>query len=153
MTARRDRNPASDPPAFRLFNEIGIIAQLANTQLERVLPHGLTLSQFGVLNHFVRLGGAPNLVELARAFQVTKGAMTNTVQRLVEKGFVTVAPDPADRRGKRVTLTRAGRKARDDAVTALRPQLEALAAVFPAAEIERTLPFLQRLRTFLDLHR
>ena len=152
MTAQ-DRNPPSDPLTFRLFNEIGIIEQLANTQFARVLPHGLTLSQFGVLNHLVRLGGTPNLVDLARSFQVTKGAMTNTVRRLLDRQFVDVSPDPQDRRGKLVSLTPAGRAAREDAVSALYPKLAELAAEFSDSDIEQVLPFLRRLRAFLDSHR
>ena len=49
--------PTEDPLAFRLFTEIGIIEQLARNRLERGLPDGLKVSQFGVLNHLVRLGG------------------------------------------------------------------------------------------------
>ena len=66
--------PAEDPPAFRLFTEIGIIEQLARNRLERGLPDGLKVSQFVVLNHLVRLGGEWSPARLANAFQVTKGA-------------------------------------------------------------------------------
>ena len=39
---------------FRFFNEIGIIEQLSRNAFERVMPGGMKLSQFTVLNHFVR---------------------------------------------------------------------------------------------------
>jgi DNA-binding MarR family transcriptional regulator len=35
-------------------------------------------SQFKVLNHLVRLGDGTTPAKLAKAFQITKGAMTNT---------------------------------------------------------------------------
>ena len=38
-----------DPIAFRVMNEIGIIDQLGRTIFERAMPHGLTVSQFVVL--------------------------------------------------------------------------------------------------------
>ncbi len=98
-----------DPLAFRIFNEIGIISQLSSAVMERVLPHGLTMSQFGVLNHFVHLGGERTPAGLAEAFQVTRGAMTNTLARLDKAGFVMMRPDPKDGRGKIVTITEAGR--------------------------------------------
>ena len=85
-----DENNKSPPGEvyFRLFNEIGIINQLASNRAERAMPHGLTMSQFTVLNHFSRgLPPKPPL-ELANAFQVTKGAMTNTLKQLEGKGFV-----------------------------------------------------------------
>ena len=78
---------SADPPVFRLFNEIGIISQLSGTILARVLPHGLSMAQFGVLNNFVRLGGERTPAGLAEAFQVTRGAMTNTLTRLEAQGF------------------------------------------------------------------
>ena len=50
--------PATDHGAlyFQLFNEIGIIAQLSGNRFQRVLPQGLTVAQFSLLNHCVRLG-------------------------------------------------------------------------------------------------
>ena len=73
---------------FQLYNEIGIIDQLASTQFERALPHGLTQAQFSLLNHCVRLGDGETPAQLASAFQVTKGTMTSTLQKLTAKGFV-----------------------------------------------------------------
>ncbi len=99
---------ANDPVAFDFFTEIGIIAQLSQSRLQQALPGGLKLSHFTVLNHFARRGGEQSPAELARAFQVTKGAMTNTVQRLAARGLVAVRPDPRDGRAKLVSPTPAG---------------------------------------------
>ena len=41
---------------FQMFNEIGIISQLSSNRLERVLPEGMSIAQFSLLNHLVRLG-------------------------------------------------------------------------------------------------
>ena len=43
MTA--DPTPAPTDLVFRVFNEIGIIAQLAGNAFERVMPDGMTLAQ------------------------------------------------------------------------------------------------------------
>ena len=142
-----------DPLLFRFFNEIGIIEQLASNRFERVLPDGLKLAQFSVLNHFVRLGGEKSPYQLACAFQVSKGAMTNTLQRLAARGLVEIRPDPADGRAKRVAITAAGREMRERAVAALAPEFAALSEAFAAAEFAELLPFLQRLRAYLDRHR
>lgn len=142
-----------DPPEFRLFNEIGIIEQLARTRFERVMPHDLTLAQFGVLNHFARLGGDRSLVRLAGAFQVTKAAMTNIVGKLAAKRLVQVVPDPEDGRGKRVSITAKGLAARNAAIAALGPAFRDLAGALPRGEVEAILPVLTRLRIWLDTHR
>jgi DNA-binding MarR family transcriptional regulator len=47
--------------------------------------------------------------------------MTNTLQHLQSKGLVSVAADPDDGRAKIVTITPAGREARDRAIAALNP--------------------------------
>jgi DNA-binding MarR family transcriptional regulator len=143
----------ADPAAFRFFNEIGIIEQLARNVFERVLPDGLKVSQFALLNHFVRLGDDKNPADLARAFQVTKGAMTNTLQRLEARGLVTVGPDPDDGRGKRVHITEAGRRVRDRSIAALGPALAVLEREFGEAAFADALPFLERLRASLDAAR
>ena len=68
----------SDPAAviFTLFNEIGIINQLSTARFARVLAPELNPSEFGVLNHFVRLGDGKSPSYLAKAIQVTKPSMT-----------------------------------------------------------------------------
>jgi len=47
---------------------------------------------------------------LMAATQVASGTVTNRIDRLARRGFVTREPDPADRRGVLVRLTQAGRK-------------------------------------------
>ncbi len=140
----------SDPPIFNFFNEIGIIDQLAQTLLERALPDKLKMSHFGVLNHFARLGGEQGPAELARAFQVTKGAMTNTVQRLRDRGLVEVKPDPGDGRGKLVRITAKGLRVRAKAIKAISPEIVELEAQFGGGKFHKALPFMRELRMYLD---
>ena len=138
---------------FQLFNEIGIIAQLSANRFERVLPHGMTLAQFSLLNHCVRLGDGWTPARLAAAFQVTRGTMTSTLQKLEAKGFIRVDPDPDDARSKRVFLTPAGKQARDASLKALAPELAQLPEGFPPELAAEILPALERLRIWLDTHR
>lgn len=145
--------PPDDPPLFAFFNEIGIIEQLARNRFEQIMPHGLKLPHFSVLNHFVRLGVEQNPLALARAFQVSKGTMTNTIQRLEAKGFVSVRPDPRDGRGKIVAITDTGRAARNDAIAALAPLLATLEEAFSAEAFAQAVPFLSSVRAWLDRER
>lgn len=55
------------------------------------------------------------LVMLAERAGVTKQAVTPVVTDLVNKGYVQVRVDPADRRAKLVSLTREGKRLIDDA--------------------------------------
>lgn len=139
-----------DRPDVKVFAEIAMIDQLVTSRLERALPDGLSHAQFGVLSHFCRHGESATPAELARAFQVTKGAMTNTLQRLEAQGYVTVEPDPADGRRKLVEITPDGRTVHYQALSALRPMTESLRSAFTEAEFVAALPFLKALRTWLD---
>lgn len=140
--------------SFQVMTEIAIIGHLADTALAQVLPEELSIGGFGVLNHFVRLnveGESP--ARLARAFQVTKGAMTYTLQSLEGHGYVTVSPDPADARAKIVRITKKGRRARDEAAARVNPGMTALLDTIGADEFARALPFLMKLRQALDAAR
>ena len=146
--------PSACPrPDLELFTEIAIIDQLARNRVESRLPAGLSYAGLALLNHFARVGRPENPARLAEAFKVTKGAMTNTLQRLEALGFVAVARDPSDGRRKVVTLTARGVQAQREAQGAVRPQLETLRQAFPQADFDAALPFLRRLRAWLDQHR
>ena len=146
-------NKEEDPRIFAFFNEIGIIAQLSQTLLERSLPEGLKMAHFVVLNHFARLGGDRSPAELAEAMQVTRGAMTNTIRRLETRGLVEVRPDPRDGRGKRLRPTDRGLTVRQAAIAAIAPRMSDLERHFGAAAFSTALPFLQELRVHLDTAR
>ncbi len=135
---------------FEFFNEIGIINQLSSTRFERVLPDGLTLSQFSVLNNFARLGGTRTPAQLANAFQVTKGAMTNTLKKLAARGCIELQPDPADGRSKIVAVTPAGLKLRETAIKAALDELSDIGAQVDTKWVAQVLPKLREVRSALD---
>lgn len=146
------QKPSADE-LFVLFNEIGMINQLSGNRFERLLPRGLSLAQFSVLNHFVRLGEDRTPSRLAEIFQVTRGAMTNTLKRLHAKGCVRMVTDPTDGRGKVVSITNKGRKLRDSAIALAAPGFDDLYDCISQAEYELLVPILQRLRQQLDANR
>lgn len=140
--------------SFQAMSEIAIIGHLADTELAKLLPPELSVASFGVLNHFVRLnveGESP--ARLARAFQVTKGAMTYTLQQLEGHGYVTIEPDPSDARAKIVRMTKKGRRARDAGVAKVNPGMIAMIEAIGAQEFARALPFLIKVRQVLDAAR
>lgn len=143
--------PSRSPVAFDFFLEISVIDQLVGTEMERVLPDGVSMAAFGLLNHLVSKGGADSPARLAQALQVTKGAITALLKRLEARGLVVLSPDPSDGRGKIVTLTPEGRRGRDAAIAALDPLLETFLQAFAEPELAAALPLLRRVR--LDLNR
>jgi DNA-binding MarR family transcriptional regulator len=141
------------PPLFQFFTEIGIIEQLINTKLEALLPEGLKISQFVVLNHLVRMQGKWSPARLASAFQVTRAAMTNTLSRLESRGLIKIETDPGDGRGKLVSLSPAGQKMLKKCTDNIEPYLGDIEKEIGEQNILLALPFLEEMRNYLDQHR
>jgi DNA-binding MarR family transcriptional regulator len=140
-----------DPIAFLVFNEIGIIDQLAGNMFASVMPAGMTQAQFTVLNHFVRLKVVEKSpADLAAAFQLTRPTMTSTLSRMEKAGLVAMRPDPADGRAKLVSLTAEGRAMRERCISALLPLLPMINTVIDDDEFSALLPVLRKIRIKLD---
>ncbi len=139
--------------AFALFNEIGIIGQLSRTLFETRLPEGITVPHFTVLNHLVRLGGTPSPLRLAKAFQVPKTSMTNTLAGLEKRGLILMHPNPEDGRSKCVEITEAGKALRENAISALGPDILQMLSHISVKRIQKILPELQAIRSYLDNNR
>lgn len=145
MSARRE----ADGLAVALFAEVFAVEQLARTRVGQALPKGMELSQFTVLNHLAHVGGERTPAQLARAFSVTRGAMTNTLGRIERAGWVHVRPDWDDARRKQVTISPAGRAVIEGAARALAPMLAEIVEDVGGPELRAALPVLRRLRARL----
>ena len=136
--------------AVALFGELFMADQLARSRITRALPKGMELSHFGVLNHLARLGDERTPAQLARAFHVTRGAMTNTLARLEWAGHIHIRPDWDDARQKFVAISPAGRAARDAAVQSVAPLIADVVQALGADRVRAVLPVLRELRRRLE---
>lgn len=133
-----------------LFSEIFMADQLARTALTKALPKGMELSHFSVLNHLANVGEAKSPAQLARTFHVTRGAMTNTLGKLEWAGHVHIHPDWDDARRKLVTISPAGRKARDTALSAIAPIIADVVQAIGPDKVRAALPVLREIRARFD---
>ena len=129
-----------------LFSELLMAEQLARNRLSKVLPKGMELSHFGVLNLLARQQSEMSPAALARAFHVTRGAMTNTLAKLEWAGYIHIRPDWDDARRKMVSISPAGRRARDAAFLAISPLLEQAVKSLGEDRVRLTIPVLRELR-------
>ncbi len=143
--------PSRDPLMIVLFSEVVMIEQMARGRLARALPKGMELSHFMTLNHLAGTGGEKTPAQLARTFHVTKGAMTNTLQKLDAAGYVHIRPDWDDARRKWVKLSPAGQAARDRAVVAIAPVFDDLLRRMGPEKLRAALPFLRAMREGLTV--
>ena len=107
-----------------LLSEIATIEQLARNKLDNALPKELNISSFSVLNHFSGSRAEKTPLQLARSFHVTKGAMTNTLNKLEKQGYIHVRPDWNDARKKCVSISQSGINARNNAMKSIKPILD-----------------------------
>ena len=107
-----------------LLSEIATIEQLARNRLDNALPKDLNISSFSVLNHFSGSKAEKTPLQLARSFHVTKGAMTNTLNKLEKQGYIHVRPDWNDARKKCVSISQSGIDARNNAMKSIKPILD-----------------------------
>ncbi|KGJ91199.1 MarR family winged helix-turn-helix transcriptional regulator [Colwellia psychrerythraea] len=135
---------------FQVFTEVAIVNQLSTHLLEKSLPLGMKASQFKVLSHLVRIGEATTPAKLAKTFQVTKGAMTNTTNRLLALELIHIEENLADRRVKQIFITEKGKAIREQSIAATMKSLSPVLKNISIDDFTNALPFLTKLRSDLD---
>ncbi len=138
--------PETDQLAIALFSEIFMADQLARSRLTKALPNGMEISHFSVLNHLARSGDERSPAQLAKAFHVTRGAMTNTLSKLEWAGHIHIRPDWDDARRKFVAISPSGKQARDAALAAIAPIVGEVVDSIGGDKVKGALPVLRELR-------
>ncbi len=143
----------ADKILFQFFNEVGIIQQLSYALFNKRLPDGLHVAHFSVLNHLVRLGSGKTPLELAKAFQVSKGTMTHTLGELAKRKLIALVPHETDGRSKLVHITEKGEMFHKTAIAGLGPSFAILGVRLESLQIAAMLPELRKIRAVLDASR
>ncbi|AXI49771.1 MULTISPECIES: MarR family winged helix-turn-helix transcriptional regulator [Sulfitobacter] len=136
--------------AITLISELLSADQRMRNRLTRALPKGMEISHFSVLNNLAWHDGEKTPAQLAETFNVTRGAMTNTLNKLVWAGYVHIRPDWDDARRKMVAISPAGRNARDHAIRQISPLINDVADDLGEAQVRATLDTLRALRRQLE---
>lgn len=141
---------SQDPLAVSLFSELFMVDQLARSKLSRALPKGMELSHFTVLNHLAHVSEPRTPAQLAKAFALTRGAMTNTLAKLEWAGYIHISPDWDDARRKLVVISPAGRQARASALDVIAPLISQIVDKVGADQVRAAIPVLRELRLSLS---
>jgi DNA-binding MarR family transcriptional regulator len=149
---RRER-PDLDIAPLGVYGRLFRVVQLSDDELAKGLAeYGLPQGWFDLLAA-LRRAGAPyelNPTSLMRATLLSSSGMTKRLDRIEEAGLIERHPDPNDRRGTLVRLTRRGKSVIDRAVATHLGNQEHLLGVLTTAE-RRTLDrLLQRLLIELE---
>jgi DNA-binding MarR family transcriptional regulator len=98
------------------------LAQHLAERREQVLSQfGLTVADFDVLASLRRRAGsdAIKIRDLQRSMMLSSGGMTKRLDRLESLGLLERRPDPADRRGVLIKLSKQGLRVIDRAIPAV----------------------------------
>ena len=144
------KSERTDDVAIALFGELFMADQLARNRISKALPKGMQISHFSVLNHLAGVQDERTPAQLARAFHITRGAMTNTLTKLEWAGHVHIRPDWDDARQKFVAISSAGRAARDAAVQSVAPLIAEVVSALGADRVRALMPVLRELRIRLE---
>ena len=132
--------------AVSLFGEILALDQLVRNRLAKVLPKGMELSHFSVLNQLSHTKTERTPAQIAKSFRVTRGAITNTLNKLELSGYIHVRPDWDDARRKMVSISPAGVVARNNALAAVTPIINELVSEMGEERLKAIVPILRELR-------
>ena len=122
IAAWRRERPDLDVTPMEVLSRITRLARhLDIARRDSFALHDLEIGEFDVLAALRRAGVPYSMTpsQLVNATLVTSGTMTNRIDRLEQKGFVSRTPDPHDGRGVLVELTASGKKTVDEALTEL----------------------------------
>lgn len=114
-----EERPGLDLGGLGVAVRIGRLAHFLSSRADRALAEvGLSLWEYDVLSALCRQGHPFRLPasHLARETLTSTGAITNRVDRLIEKGLVTRERDENDRRAVLVRLSAKGRQVIADAI-------------------------------------
>ena len=140
IAAWRRERPDLDVDPMEVLSRVTRLARhLDLARRTAFAAHGLESWEFDVLSALRRAGRPYELSpgQLIRETMVTSGTMTNRVDRLTDKGLVDRLPDPDDRRGVLVRLTRRGQSSVDAALEDLLRRERALLKELSSAERDR----------------
>lgn len=132
--------------AVSLFGEILALDQLVHARLAKVLPKGMELSHFSVLNQLSHTKIERTPAQIAKSFRVTRGAITNTLNKLELSGYIHIRPDWDDARRKMVSISPAGIVARNNALAAVTPIINQLISEMGEERLRAIVPILRDLR-------
>ena len=125
----------------------GLARRFKRMHHDTLAEHGLSYEEWDVLG-ILRRAGPPfrrSAGELAERSELSSGAMTNRLDRLEKAGLVKRLPDPNDRRGVVVEITKAGQKAWVESAGAEAAQEALIAAALSKREKKELNSLLRRL--------
>ena len=130
---------------FRLYQCANMLHKTGTRAVEK---EGLTTQQWAVLGALSRteVDGGMSVGDLARYLKVSRQNLSGLIGRMERDGHIELLADSRDRRAKRVTMTKHGRKVWEkDAQPKIRDYYQAALTDFSTGDLTHTLHYLMKL--------
>jgi DNA-binding MarR family transcriptional regulator len=134
---------------------LGIIQQLMTTRQNRLFEgKKLTLSQFGVLNHFTHEPDKRwTVTDLAEVMEMNQPGITKIVTLLINKGLLSSTPDVKDKRKRYLKITSKGERLCDETFRSLLPEISRVFSEWDDRSLKQFHQHLEKLMGWLDSNR
>ncbi len=134
---------------------LGIVQQLMTTRQNRLFEgQQLTLSQFGVLNHFTHTPERSwTVTDLAEVMEMNQPGITKIVTVLIDQGLLSSTPDQFDKRKRYLKITPKGIKRCRDTFQSLLPEISQVFEEWDDEGLKQFHQHLEKLMGWLDANR
>ena len=140
---------------LRMTVLLGIIQQLMTTRQNRLFEgRELTLSQFGVLNHFTHEPDVSlTVTDLAGVMEMNQPGITKIVTVLINQGLLSSTADVLDRRKRFLKITPKGQLLCADTFRSLLPETSRIFSEWDDRSLKQFHQHLEKLMSWLDSNR
>ena len=145
--------PDLDVAPMGVVGRISRLSRIFEREIQEVFSSfGLHRGEFDVLATLRRVGDPYQLnpSELSKTLMVTSGGMTNRLDRLEKAELIVRQPDPQDRRGSRVGLSKKGLELVDEIVSEHVDNERRLLGALEGTEQDRLASLLRKLLLSLE---
>ena len=134
---------------------LGIIQQLMTTRQNRLFEgRELTLSQFGVLNHFTHTPERSwTVTDLAEVMEMNQPGITKIVTVLVNQGLLLSTADESDKRKRYLKISTKGLMLCGDTFESLLPEISQVFGEWDDNSLGQFHQHLEALMSWLDANR
>ena len=134
---------------------LNIIQQLMTTRQNRLFANReLSLSQFGLLNHFTHDPERSwTITELVEVMEMNQPGITKIATVLLDKGLLLSKADETDKRKRYLSISDKGIALSANTFQSLLPEISDIFGEWPNQELEGFHAQLEKLMQWLDEHR
>ncbi len=143
QNSKIDLNNCPDCVNFNLRKAMRAVSQYYDKILA---PTNLRCTQFTILTILSRLG-VLSITELAEHLVMDRTTLTRNLKPLEKEGHLTILPDTADKRSRRIVLTNTGKAAQEMAMPYWQQAQSEMVGFMGEEDTKQLIRLLQRLST------